>query len=219
MVQEAGPQRICNTLARLTVPAFATIALLCTAATSVAQVPDVGGEMATPIPAQSTPASSPSGTKVAAVGSTNSNSTSGAPVAQSAKKQTETTGEQKPQFSVYHEGPWEQQIGYSQAVIAGRTIHISGTVGANEKGFPREMESQVKLAYAAIQKTMSHYGADFSNVVMERIYTTDMESLIKCQEARKKIYGDWLPAATWVEVKHLYAPEAKLEIEVEVVLN
>jgi enamine deaminase RidA (YjgF/YER057c/UK114 family) len=203
MVQETGFQRICDTLVRLTVPTFVTISLFCVASASVAETPDVGGEMATPIPAQSTLTNSPSG----------------APAAQSTKKQTETTGDQKTQFPVHHEGPWEQQIGYSQAVVAGRTIYISGTTGANEKGFPPEMESQMKLAYAAIQRTMSHYGADFSNIVMERIYTTDLEALIKCQEERKKIYGDWLPAATWVEVKRLYEPKAKIEIEVELVLK
>lgn len=122
-------------------------------------------------------------------------------------------------YSVYHAGPWEQQIGYSQAVRAGHTIYISGTVGADEKGFPKDLDSQMRLAYAAIRKTMKQYGADFSNIVMERIYTTDMEALIKSQETRKSFYGAWLPAATWVEVKRLYVPEAAIEIEVELVVN
>ncbi len=122
-------------------------------------------------------------------------------------------------LEAYHAGPWEEQIGYSQAVRAGHTVHIAGTVGADDKGFPDSLEAQMKLAYAAIQRTMDRYGAGFSNVVMERIYTTDMESLIKAQEVRKGIYGGWLPAATWVEVRRLYRTEAKLEIEVELVLE
>lgn len=77
----------------------------------------------------------------------------------------------------------------------------------------------MKLAYAALGKTMSQYGADFSNVVMERIYTTDMDALIKTQPVRKSIYGAWLPAATWVEVRRLYVPEAEIEIEVELVVD
>ncbi len=125
----------------------------------------------------------------------------------------------KANFSAYHAGPWEQEIGYSQAVRAGHTIYISGTIGANDKGFPKDLESQMKLAYAALGKTMSQYGADFSNVVMERIYTTDMDALIKTQPVRKSIYGAWLPAATWVEVRRLYVPEAEIEIEVELVVD
>lgn len=122
-------------------------------------------------------------------------------------------------FSIYHAGPWEQRIGYAQAVRAGHTIYISGTVGADEKGFPKDLESQLKLAYAAIENTMKHYGANFSNVAMERIYTTDMDGLIKCEQVRKGIYGTSLPAATWVEVRRLYTPEAMIEIEVELVVD
>ena len=81
------------------------------------------------------------------------------------------------------------------------------------------MEAQMKLAYSSIEKTMDHYGASFSNVVMERIYTTDIDGLIKCQETRKRIYGNWLPASSWVEVRRLYAPEAIIEIEVELVVE
>jgi len=54
---------------------------------------------------------------------------------------------------------------------------------------------------------------------MERIYTTDIEALIRSQQTRKKIYGDWAPAATWVEVKRLYSAGDKIEIEVEVALD
>ena len=170
---------------------------------------------------QSTPASQARKTDGATVAGTSpAKPADSADVAQSpGKKPVGTATHSKPRFSAHHQGPWEEQIGYSQAVQAGRTIYISGTVGANEKGFPADMESQMQLAYAAIRESMSHYGADFSNVVMERIYTTDIEALIKCQEARKKIYGDWLPAASWVEVRRLYAPEAKIEIEVEVVVK
>ncbi len=128
-------------------------------------------------------------------------------------------GHERQRASVYHAGLWEQEIGYAQAIKVGNTIYVSGTVGANEKGFPDDLESQMKLAYAAIQRTLAHYGANLSNVVMERIQTTDMDALIKSQDARKRIYGDWLPAATWIEVKRLYRTEARIEIDVEVRLD
>jgi len=145
-------------------------------------------------------------------------SQSGSPTAVKDKQQDHASNS-KASFSTYHAGPWEKDIGYSQAVRAGHTIYVSGTVGADEKGFPKDLEGQMKLAYGAIQKTMSEFGADFSNVVMERIYTTDMDALIRCQETRKSIYGGWLPAATWVEVRRLYVPEAAIEIEVELVVD
>jgi len=135
------------------------------------------------------------------------------PAATNAQKQS------KPAFDIYHAGPWEQRIGYSQAVHAGRTVYISGTVGADKEGKPEDLDGQMKNAYAGIQKTLAQYKTDASHVVMERIYTTDMEALIGSQETRKQFYGGWLPAATWVEVKRLYGSGDKIEIEVEVALD
>jgi len=143
----------------------------------------------------------------------------GVPKTASATKPESPSGTAKSSFSVYHAGPWEQKIGYAQAIRAGHTIYISGAVGADDKGFPKDLETQMKLAYASIGKTLGHYGARFSDIAMERIYTTDMDGLIKCQEVRKNIYGTSLPAATWVEVRRLYDPAALIEIEVELVVD
>ena len=123
------------------------------------------------------------------------------------------------QMEVFHAGPWEDSIGYAQAIRAGHTLHVSGTVGANAKGQPEDLDGQMKVAYEGIRKTLAHYNTDFSHVVIERIYTMDIEALIRSQETRKKIYGDWAPAATWVEVKRLYSAGDKIEIEVEVALD
>jgi len=117
----------------------------------------------------------------------------------------------------FHQGPWEKEIGYAQAIRAGHVIYVSGTVGADEKGFPKDLESQLKLAFRAIEETLKAQGATLQDVAVERIYTTDMEALKKCQELRKQIYGGHLPAATWVEVRKLYTPESLIEIEVEAV--
>lgn len=125
----------------------------------------------------------------------------------------------KPGFDVYHAGPWEQEIGYSQAVRVGHMLYISGTVGADAKGQPADLDSQMKRAYAGIQKTLAHYNTDLSHVAMERIYTTDIEALIRSQETRKQFYGNSAPAATWVEVKRLYGAADKIEIEVQVGLE
>jgi 2-iminobutanoate/2-iminopropanoate deaminase len=125
----------------------------------------------------------------------------------------------KPGFETYHAGPWEQQIGYSQAVRAGQMLFVSGTVGANSKGEPADLDGQMKKVYMSIQKTLAHYNTDLSRVVMERIYTTDIEALIRSQETRKQFYGDSVPAATWVEVRRLYGAADKIEIEVQVALD
>ena len=121
-------------------------------------------------------------------------------------------------FETYHAGPWEQEIGYSQAVRTGKMLLVSGTVGAS-KGEPADLDGQMKKAYTAIQKTLAHFNTDLSHVVMERIYTTDIDSLIRSQPTRKQFYGETAPAATWVEVRRLYNQDDKIEIEVQVALE
>jgi 2-iminobutanoate/2-iminopropanoate deaminase len=124
----------------------------------------------------------------------------------------------QPKFEIYHAGPWEQEIGYSQAVRSGKMLFVSGTVGAS-KGESADVDGQMKKAYTAIQKTLAHFNTDLSHVVMERIYTTDIDSLIRSQPTRKQFYGDSAPAATWVEVRRLYDQADKIEIEVQVALE
>jgi len=119
----------------------------------------------------------------------------------------------------YHAGPWEQDIGYSQALRSGNMLFVSGTVGADAKGQPADLDGQLRKAYEGIQRTLAHYHTDLSHVVMERIYTTDIEELIRSQPTRKQIYGAHAPAATWVEVKRLYGAADKIEIEVQVALD
>ena len=126
---------------------------------------------------------------------------------------------QKPGFETYHLGAWEQDIGYSQAVRSGNMLYVSGTVGANSKGEPADLDAQMKKAYTAIQKTLAHYNTDLSHVVMERIYTTNIEALIRSQPTRKQFYGESAPAATWVEVRRLYSTGDQIEIEVQVALE
>jgi len=122
-------------------------------------------------------------------------------------------------FERYHAGPWEQDIGYSQGVRSGRMLYVSGTVGVESDGKPEELDGQMRNAYKAIEKTLGQYKTNMSHVVMERIYTTDMDALIHSQETRKQVYGGWLPAATWVEVRRLYGAGDKIEIEVQVALD
>ncbi len=125
--------------------------------------------------------------------------------------------QKKPARSEFHLGPWEREIGYSQSVRVGDRIMVSGTVGSSESA--KDMESQLKAAYASIIKTLAHDNAAMKDVVKETIYCLDIDALIACQETRKRIYEGNLPAGTWVQVQRLYSPEHLLEIEVEAILT
>jgi enamine deaminase RidA (YjgF/YER057c/UK114 family) len=62
-------------------------------------------------------------------------------------------------FHLHEEG--ENAIGYSQAMRAGNTLYISGTVGAGE------MKNAIKEAYDKLRRTLAAYGIGFGDVVKE----------------------------------------------------
>lgn len=124
--------------------------------------------------------------------------------------------ESEQKMTIFHLGPWEEEVGYSQSVRVGNRIIVSGTVA--DDSVSKDMESQLKEAFRNIITTLAHDGATLKNVIKETTYCRDMDALIKCQDLRKEIYGGHLPATTWVQVERLYSPGHLLEIEVEAVL-
>ena len=108
----------------------------------------------------------------------------------------------------FSRGPWENEIGYAQAVRVGNTLYISGSTGSGS------MPDAIRSAFTAIKETLAAYHLDFRHVVKETAYTTDIEALKAAKEVRKTYYGSDFPAATWVQVDRLFTPETVLEVEV-----
>jgi 2-iminobutanoate/2-iminopropanoate deaminase len=101
----------------------------------------------------------------------------------------------------------DTSAGYAQALKVGNVLYISGTVAreVNEEG--------VKRVYTALERTLKQYGLNFSHVVKENLYTTDMEAMKQFNYVRKQFYKGDFPAATWVQIARLYMADAKLEVE------
>jgi enamine deaminase RidA (YjgF/YER057c/UK114 family) len=117
----------------------------------------------------------------------------------------------------FHLNTFEQGFGYSQAVKIGRTVYISATVAVDADGKlvgPNDMGAQLDAVYANLAATLKAEGGGFPQVVMERIYTTDMEALLKVADRRLRFYPEaQRPATTWVEVRHLVDPGFLVAVE------
>lgn len=113
--------------------------------------------------------------------------------------------------------PWEKEYGYSQAVKVGDTIYLSGQVSHDDRGNIvglRDMEAQMRQAYANIQKVLAQYGATMDNVVDEVLFVTDMDTAfaaaVKC---RQEVFsGTPVVASTIVQIQRLAFPELLIEI-------
>ena len=113
--------------------------------------------------------------------------------------------------------PWEKEYGSAQAVKVEDTIYLSGQVSHDDRGNIvglRDMEAQMRQAYANIQKVLAQYGATMDNVVEEVLFVTDMDTAfaaaVKC---RQEVFsGTPVVASTIVQIQRLAFPELLIEI-------
>ena len=111
--------------------------------------------------------------------------------------------------SCYHvDEKIEKGIGYCQALRQGNTLYISGITASGP------MPKAVTKVYDEIKRVLEANGLTFADVVKENVYATNLDAFIAAQGARKKYYGDNVPAATWVQVQRLYLKKFVLEVEV-----
>jgi len=116
----------------------------------------------------------------------------------------------------------EKNYGYTHAVKIGNKITISGAVSMDENGnlmAPGSMEQQMKNCYSDLEKILKHYGSSFDDVVVENVFTTDMQEFIKAAGYRNSIYKKQFPTGSWLGVKELALPGQLIEIEMEAHVN
>jgi enamine deaminase RidA (YjgF/YER057c/UK114 family) len=110
---------------------------------------------------------------------------------------------------------FEQDIGYSRAVVDGKWVFVSGTTGFNyatmtiEDDVVAQCEQTLKNIGAALEKA----GATFEDVVRVHYLITPGEDFERCWPVVGKVFGKIRPAIV-VMVVGLTDPRMKIEIEV-----
>ena len=119
-----------------------------------------------------------------------------------------------PRRNISSGSKWEPLLGYSRAVVAGNTVYVSGTVGANADGtIPEGAYAQTRRALEIIRDALAQAGADLTNVVRTRLFMADMGDFDAVAKAHGEVFGDIRPATTIVEVSKLV--DAAFVVEVE----
>ncbi len=109
---------------------------------------------------------------------------------------------------------WEPKIGYSRAVKKGSTIFVSGCVGIEaDKTFSPQVAQQTRRSLAIIQSALEALGASMGDVVMTRMYLTNIKNWEQVALAHGEIFGEIRPATVMVEVSKLIDDAAQIEIE------
>ncbi len=111
--------------------------------------------------------------------------------------------------------PWEALAGYSRAVVDGRWVFVSGTVGQDARSgtWPPTAHAQAGVAIDIIERALGEAGATLRDVVRVRAYVPDRADVPAVSAVLKKRLGAARPANTTV-CAPLAVAEARVEIEV-----
>ena len=111
---------------------------------------------------------------------------------------------------------WEEIVGYSRAIQTGNVIEVAGTTAINEKGEVVGINDpyiQTRYIIQIAEKALKELGADLTNVIRTRIFTTDISKWEEIGKAHGEFFREINPVATMVQVSKLINPEILVEIE------
>ncbi len=113
-------------------------------------------------------------------------------------------------------------IGYSHICKVGETVHVSGQLALDQDGNivgEGDMVVQTEKTYENLKKCLESVGATINDIVMLRVFVTDLEEFQKTGEVRKKYFGKYRPATTGLEISRLYFDDAMIEVEAMAVIG
>lgn len=119
-----------------------------------------------------------------------------------------------------------QPRGYSHGIIAepGRHLFVAGQIGCDATGsiVSADLVDQFGRALLNIMETIRSAGGRASSIVRMNIYVTDVTEyrarLRALGSAYRGVMGYHYPVMTLVEVKGLFEPRSKIEVEATAVL-
>ena len=111
--------------------------------------------------------------------------------------------------------PFEAQIGYSRAVVAGDWVFVSGTTGFDYRSMTisSDIVEQTEQCLKNIASALQQADASMADVVRVTYVLPDASQFEKCWPVLQKYFGDLRPAAMMISAGLL---DARMLIEIEV---
>lgn len=110
---------------------------------------------------------------------------------------------------------FEEQVGYSRAVVDGDTVYVAGTTGYDYTAMriSDDLIEQAEQCFTNIEKALLEAGSSLDDVVRVHYILPDRLDFEPCWPVFKKYLGKARPAATMF-VAGLVDERMKIEIEV-----
>jgi enamine deaminase RidA (YjgF/YER057c/UK114 family) len=110
---------------------------------------------------------------------------------------------------------FEQEMGYSRAVVDGEWVFVAGTTGFDydAMSISDDIVQQTEQCFKNIQAALRQAGAELADVVRVNYIVPKAERFPECWPVMRKYLGDVRPAATMITAG-LVDPRMLIEIEV-----
>ena len=117
--------------------------------------------------------------------------------------------------------PYEPEIGFSRALVAGRHVHVAGTAPVPPDGgsVADDAYEQTRRCLEIILSALREAGAGPEHVVRTRTFLVDAQDWREVGRAHGEVFGEVRPASTMVVVTGFLDPAWKVEIEVDALLD
>ena len=117
--------------------------------------------------------------------------------------------------------PYEPEIGFSRALVAGRHVHVAGTAPVPPDGgsVADDVYEQTRRCLEIILSALREAGAGPEHVVRTRTFLVDAQDWREVGRAHGEVFGEVRPASTMVVVSGFLDPAWKVEIEVDALLD
>ena len=118
-------------------------------------------------------------------------------------------------------GKMEEVYGYSRAVRVGNVIKGAGTCAVEDgKPYaPGDAAEQARKIWATIGAALETAGASLGEIVINRVYLTNIEDSDAVGKVHGEIFGAVKPACTMMGIGALVMPEFLVEIECEAIID
>jgi 2-iminobutanoate/2-iminopropanoate deaminase len=105
---------------------------------------------------------------------------------------------------------------FTDAVLAGGLLHVSGIVAVDGDGRlvgGDDVVAQTRQVFENMRAVLAAAGCGFEDVVKVTVFLTDIDDRARINPVRQEVFGETRPASTLVEVPRLAVEGAKVEIE------
>ena len=107
---------------------------------------------------------------------------------------------------------------FTQTIKAGNTLYLSGIAPLRgdlknlELVGEGNMRAQIEWILEVLKRCLAEEGATFRNWVAQTTYVTSVSEFVKAAEVFGRVFGEYTPTSTLVEVKGLFHPQQMVEI-------